>query len=307
MKKSYFSFFILVAFIAFGFGCSASADRWWPRELVVPDGTDVIVPFQKDHGRCLVDVWINGKGPFSFQLDTGATAIVISPQLAELLQLSTRRYDSWTLTLFNSENEDRVAEVSQIRFGNAVLGNVPVRVTEKNFPEPVSGLLGYAAFGNRTWILDGKRQRITIKNDDLKEGSESLGDPVPMHFRYGCPFVKLSIVGRNGHPDLLLDAIIDTGFSVWPTFILPKSSLSKSQSDVMLKLLLHGSRASAYVAVAKLDDVFKIGNLLFHEPTVGFSGTFAVIGMGALDDLVLVFDPRHETLWIRRSSPGDCE
>ncbi|MCL2646241.1 MAG: retropepsin-like domain-containing protein [Phycisphaerales bacterium] len=284
---------------------------------------NVVVPFQIDKNRCLVDVWVNGKGPFKFLLDTGSTIITITPKLAELLQVPKYRCNGVLSTLSKKVNVDWAAKVAHMRLGNAEIRDMMVGVMKDVVGEkppdgePVCGILGYAAFRDRTWTFDGKRQQFIIHNDDSQQVRENLGIPVSMHIRDGIPFIKMSIEGRKGSPARLVDAIIDTGMdttidtdcSVGPSFLLPKSWIPKSEQPqpAGIQFQIDTESGSDDMELTLLDGDVKIGSKVFHEPVVGWISSprnCAIVGMITLKRWVMVFDPHHETLWIPCDGPS---
>src|SRR5215471_6745999 len=62
-------------------------------QVPVPTGIEVprngvTVPMQDTEGRPVVELKINGKGPYRFILDTGATTTVVSEELSHELSLA---------------------------------------------------------------------------------------------------------------------------------------------------------------------------------------------------------------------------
>jgi predicted aspartyl protease len=60
-----------------------------PASIQVP-GDGITVPMQDMEGRPVIDVKINGKGPYRFVLDTGATTTVVSGELSRELSHDCR-------------------------------------------------------------------------------------------------------------------------------------------------------------------------------------------------------------------------
>lgn len=67
-------------------GVLASVSAGLADETTAPD-EPISAPFDVSTGRPVVQVMINGQGPFPFILDTGASGPVIRPELAETLDL----------------------------------------------------------------------------------------------------------------------------------------------------------------------------------------------------------------------------
>src|SRR5688572_32823611 len=114
----------------------------------------VAVLMHLDDGVPLVDVRIQGKGPFLFKLDTGSGPSVIAERLAARLQLPTQRVRG-TLTGANGKTRDvdRVAEIASLQLSEAAAGadlRAVVLPTEDldvhDARRPVEGILGFSVF-----------------------------------------------------------------------------------------------------------------------------------------------------------------
>jgi len=110
------------------------------------------LPMEEMGGRPLVEVFLEGKGPYRFILDTGADITVIDEDLAKQLSLSAGR-------------------VEALRLGEVTLRGVTVE------SQPLSNLLGStdaprgvlsaASFPGYLLVLDYPAKRIRIRKGDL--------------------------------------------------------------------------------------------------------------------------------------------
>src|SRR5947207_14144089 len=85
---------------------------------------DDTVGFLLKDGLILVQARVNGKGPFTFVVDTGARVTVLSPWTAGKVELT-----------------DRAVDVDSIAAGKAAAGHVRIAVAAT--PEGSDGILGY--------------------------------------------------------------------------------------------------------------------------------------------------------------------
>ena len=116
------------------------------------------VPMLDVGGRPMVDVRINGKGPYPFILDTGATFTAIDGDLAKELALPQGR---------DVESESTV-RVDEFRVGDAVAhgflaGSLPGMLGGLGGANPPRGVLSAAAFPGQLVVLDYPGKRVTIK------------------------------------------------------------------------------------------------------------------------------------------------
>jgi len=117
-------------------GAGASAHAEVPFRLAGPVKPLVLVP-----------AFVNGRGPHTFVLDTGASATVLSPQLAALLRIETTAAEP--MTGAGGMLQATLGRVGSLTVGSAALANVAVMVADflgelgRVVETPLDGILGY--------------------------------------------------------------------------------------------------------------------------------------------------------------------
>ncbi|MEZ5966241.1 MAG: aspartyl protease family protein [Planctomycetota bacterium] len=171
----------------------------------------VLVPLVFDEGVPLVDVWIDGRGPHLFKLDTGSGPCVVTDRLAERLQLPLQSVNG-LLTGANgvTRKVGRVARLDTMGLGEgAALRDVRAFVLPAedldvhDIRRPVEGILGYAMFVQCTMVIDYRRRALELSRAPLPaaDGREVL----VMTVQSKTPRVTLSVAGRP------MEVLIDTG------------------------------------------------------------------------------------------------
>ena len=132
----------LVALVVNAAGCASSAPPM--RATLPPGGIDVPIEIWAEVPT--VHVMVNGRGPYRFVVDTGATPPVgISTSLARELGLPT----SGGRTVLRAGNDKfvRLAQtrVKSLAFGDALFEDVPAVVGDVDVPG-YAGLLGMRLF-----------------------------------------------------------------------------------------------------------------------------------------------------------------
>lgn len=95
----------------------------------------------------LVPAFVNGRGPYEFVLDTGASATVLSPELASVLRLETTAAEP--MTGAGGMLQATLGRVGSLTVGNAALQDVAVMVAGflgelgRVVGTPLDGILGY--------------------------------------------------------------------------------------------------------------------------------------------------------------------
>jgi len=174
-------------------------------------GREVRVPVVFDDGVPLVDVHVDGQGPFLFKLDTGSGPCVVSDRLVARLDLPLQEVDG-SLTGANGETRsvDRLAQIGTLSLADAatlsslrafVLPAADVDVHDVR--RPVDGILGYAAFAQCTLVIDYQRRRLELTRVPLPPADG--GEVLVMTVQSKTPRVTLGVAGRP------LDVLIDTG------------------------------------------------------------------------------------------------
>ena len=89
--------------------------------VVVGGPLATTVPFKVSTGRPMVELTVNGEGPYPFVLDTGAPGLIVRPELVEELGLEVVG-----TTEVNSPLGGTPVEARQVHVGSIDLGGAPV-------------------------------------------------------------------------------------------------------------------------------------------------------------------------------------
>ena len=137
-----------------------------PAALEVPDG-GVTLPMQSLGGRPVVEVTIQGKGPYRFLLDTAASSSVIDTAVQEELALPRRSMTAATA----DGGEAPLVRVDALRVGGATLRDLtavvlPVAKLFPSEPRP-QGVLSALAFPGHLVTFDYPGGTIGIAKGEL--------------------------------------------------------------------------------------------------------------------------------------------
>lgn len=181
-----------------------------PRDATIRDGrTSTTVPYADDHRtRTYVPVYLNGKGPFTFELDNGGHNI-LTTETADAIGLTTA--GSFNATgAGNAVSQSGIARIAELRIGDAVMTDQPVRVrklsaeaNDRSPNPPRAGILGLELF--ERYIIAIDRQEKTVTLSRFGSMPHPKGTPVPLVFAEDAPLVAGSYQGRPG------DFMLDTG------------------------------------------------------------------------------------------------
>jgi hypothetical protein len=189
------------------------------RLAVVAEHPKNIIHFKSPHRSMIViDVRVNGRGPYPFLLDTGATSSAVDPELSTVLHLSVApgaRLASWTDT-----SDVRRVVVEDLSLGSIDSGPLNVLVQPllefKAFDPHLRGVLGQDVLLRSNFLIDNRRHLIQFDDDAalLPQLTGERVSIVPVRTRSGDLEPRLISVSvqtdRNAEPlHLLLDSGAD--------------------------------------------------------------------------------------------------
>ena len=138
------------------------------RLISVAEGADYIIHFKSPHRYMIVvPVRVNGTGPYSFLLDTGATSSAVDPQLSTSLHLSAAqgaKMASWEDT-----SDVRRVFVQNLSLGAIDSGPLSVLVQPlsefKAFDSHLRGVLGQDMLLPYNYLIDNRHHLIQFDKD----------------------------------------------------------------------------------------------------------------------------------------------
>jgi hypothetical protein len=250
----------------------------------------------------VVEVTLNGQGPFFFMIDTGAGMQAdIDVSVAERLNL---RATGRVLNGDPSGQNDR--EVSTVRIDSIGFGsgaravefqNVtavvrPHKIT-KDYPD-VDGILGFALFTEYLLTLDYPAMQVRLARGALP--ATNRADVVNFDLENRIPVIELGI-GK-----IRVRAHVDSGNFV-AGFILPEEIVEQLQ--LMSQPVTFGSARSVSNRIelkqVQLRDPIHLGQFEFPQPTVTFPAlSDSNVGFKILRDFVITFDQKNRRILLQR-------
>ena len=133
--------------------------------VAIPEDTTLFAsPTTRDHvGRIVAPVMINGRGPYRFIVDTGASDSTVSPQLAQSLGLSAAED---TILLNGITGTSRVPSVSvdRLQAGDLIFKALRMPVVSAPVMAGSDGILGIAGLKSERIVVDFAHNRVTISH-----------------------------------------------------------------------------------------------------------------------------------------------
>lgn len=253
--------------------------------VTVPlDGTD-----HNGYYECpYVQVYVNGRGPFTFLIDTGASYTVVSSRVVAAAR-------PHVMVDRNPPDRD-VVRLATMRIGGVTLEHVWA-VQDDNFD--VDGILGFRSFGlaNVLFDLANRELRVSATPFDLPGSFELPYDP----FRY-VPVIPLGIGGRT------VPILIDTGDDAYGLEIR-RSELGDARVEhppIAAGRVINGANEQP-TAVTTLSDRVTLGPVHAEAAVIGVNDSLPVgdIGYDVLRQFRVAFDPRRHVVSFQPLFSGD--
>jgi predicted aspartyl protease len=269
------------------------------------------VPFRLLNNHIYVQAKVDGKGPYTFIVDTGGHTL-LSPHLIHEVGLKSVGEGVST-----GAGEGH-STLGYVHYGEIAIGGVRLKdqmgfATDIYDPSiegiAVDGMVGFELIRRMVTSIDYGKQTITFTDPKVFKPSKALGVAVPFVFYDHLPFVPSSVAGLPTHFD------IDTGSRSQIDFTSPfvkanalKARFSKGASAVVGWGVGGPSRsyvvrlASLQLGPVRVDNVAaglvedKGGSMT--DPN--YDGN---VGSGLLKRFVVTFDYAHQVMYLKRITP----
>lgn len=247
----------------------------------------------------VVEVKLNGEGPFVFMIDTGAGMQAdIDPSVAETLKLPLSGRAINGDPSGQNDREVATATIAALTIGKAEFHNVtavvrPQRIT-KDYPD-VDGILGFALFTDYLLTLDYPAMQVRLARGSLPPANAV--DVLNFELENRIPIVELRI-GKIRVP-----AHVDSGNFV-AGFLLPAEIVEQLQLQSEA-ITVGGARSVTnriQLKQVQLRDTIRLGSYEYPQPTIAFPALSDTnIGFHVLREYVLTFDQKNRRLKLQRS------
>jgi Aspartyl protease len=157
-------------------------------------------------GRVMTQVMVNGKGPFRFVIDTGASRSTLAPHLARALNLKASVGRNVMLNGVTGAAEVPTVAVDSLEIGALRFDKQDLPVIFTSIMGNADGILGVAGFQDQRIDVDFKRDRVSVLESSGKRPHYSMVTARATRNANGLMIVDVR-VGRR----IRAKAVIDTG------------------------------------------------------------------------------------------------
>src|SRR2546423_6297153 len=262
------------------------------------NSTEAVAPMKMRGLMPVVQVKLNGQGPFVFTIDTGAGMQAdIDTSVAERLKLQPSGRAINGDPSGENDREVETATINSIAFSGAEFRNVtavvrPQRIT-KDYPD-VDGILGFALFSDYLLTLDYKSMQVRLARGALPAANGA--NILDFEIENRIPVIEVAI-GK-----LRVRAHIDSGNFV-AGFILPQEIVDQLQ---LLSPPVTVGRARSVsnqieLKQTQLRDTIHIGRFDYPQATITFPALSDTnVGLKILREFSITFDQKNRRMKLER-------
>ncbi len=265
-------------------------------------------------GRVMTQVMVNGKGPFRFVIDTGASRSTLAPHLARSLGLKHSVGRNVMLNGVTGAAEVPTVPVDSIEIGALKFENQNLPVIFTSIMGNADGILGVAGFHDQRIDVDFKRDRVTVLESNGRRPHYSLVTARAHRNDNGLMILDMR-VGRR----IKVKAVIDTGAERTLGNLALQEAINKNRRGVreVVSAVVHGATPDIADGDVQTIKEATIGDMTLSNFEVIFSDFHVfklwelneepalLVGMdmlGVLDRLVIDYRRNEVSVYGERSA-----
>jgi hypothetical protein len=235
--------------------------------------------------RLGVYVFVNGRGPYRFIVDSGADTSVVGTHLAETLQLPLG--SPAILNGMTARNEVDRVKVSQLTLGEASSANLELPAL-READVGGDGLIGIDALAQQRLMMDFETRVVKIEDARVPPPKRVFGEIIITAKRRRGQLI-LAHVSAGGLP---LDAVIDTGSQITIGNMALRDKLFRQHPERFNKTIIVGvTGVPVQLGMATVDEL-QLGPVILYNVPIAFADVppFNVFGLSNEPALLLGTD-----------------
>jgi len=288
LQLSAFLFFLIIVFISFG---SLAQTKQTNRN----EGA-IIIPLDLSSQRPVVELRINGEGPYRFIFDTGSSGNVIDKELASKLNLTVTGENR----VGTPGSEDvtiakRVFAPNVSLEGTDILKDAEMAILDLRSMLPVDGVLSSNFFADYLVTLDYPNSKLILNIGQLNKSDKDVISFVQTP-RVINIYILIDGKKIEAHLDSGNPGLFDIPFSLKDEF--------KFKAEPEEAGTISTPVASFKTWEATLDGEIKIGGIVYRNPDIHLVEDFPYVNVGyqILKDLKTTIDKNNSLIKFEKSS-----
>ena len=290
MKSKQLAILISIMIVTF---CSLGSFRF----INKPQNNDVvIIPINLSSQRPIIELKINGKGPYKFIFDTGSSGNIIDANLADELKLNVVGYDSMETP--GSENViiSKRVKVSNVSFdGTYISKDAVMNMINLREMVPVDGILNPAFFSDFLITMDYPGSKLILVTGNLDKGDKDV-----ISFKYNSMVIDPDVLIEGIKLGAHLDSGNPGGFDI-PFSLKDQLNFKEEPSKAET---INTPTASFKRWKAILNGSIQLGSVVYRNPEIHLVEGFRYINLGyqILKDLKTTIDMKSNLIKFEKST-----
>ncbi len=257
------------------------------------------VPMDISIRRPIIELTINGQGPFPFVVDSGAGGTVIDDDLAKKLNLKTIGKALTSDASGQAPKEMSLVAVDRIGIGSAiffdsiaVIGDLDaVWHDQQDGPD---GVLAFSTFADCLVTFDYPRGKLILEVGTLPPADGQ--DILEYEFvdDQQIPWVKLKITGVE------TPVMLDTGAAMGGILAADLEGKVRTKGAPKPIGMVRRMNSATVQRDARMDGAVMLGRHEIQEPIFNFMGQRSVIGYQIFKHFAITFDQGEKTVRFAR-------
>lgn len=229
-------------------------------------------------GRVMTNVMVNGKGPFRFVIDTGASRSTLAPHLARALNLQPSVGRNVMLNGVTGAAEVQTVPVESLEIGELKYRDQNLPVIFTSIMGNADGILGVAGFKDERIEVDFKRDRVSVLQSNGRRPHYSMVTSRAQRNVNGLMILDVR-VGRR----VKAKAVIDTGAerSLGNLALMDALNRKRKKKEIV-SAVVHGATPDIADGVVQTVKEATIGDMTLSNLEVIFAD-FHVFKLWELD------------------------
>ncbi len=313
-------FFATIAVFPIGLPCSAKQLSQESQATKITDTSKAVsIPIHLNTAHIFVDVMVNGKGPYSFALDTGAPYSAIDSRAAKQTKLKL----TGSVDAGGSGEKVRKAQFANnvnlglpgVNLANQTMVALSLEDFEPILGRKIDGILGIDLFLNFVVEIDYAASRLRVYDNETFR-YDGRGKSVPVSVQSRRCRAKATVVFPGRKP-LEGNFVIDTGANISVRLNQPyvvEHDLTKSLTKSIESKDGYGIGGRSTSIIGRVES-FEFGGLKFKQPVIHLSqakkgaganaAVAGIIGGGLLKRCNVVFDFKRKRMILRPNPDFD--
>lgn len=272
------------------------------------DADSIVLPITVSNDHVFLNVKINGQGPFTFLLDSGAAKTIIAKSLADRLHITTS--GPIAMRGIGGFGSVSMGEIDSLSLGKLVLHIQRTMITDlskfHSFDAgPLEGILGYDFFVRFPMTLDFKGKTLTLYNPD-RDYRPKFANTLDAELYFQIPLITAKLDGHEAK--MLFDLGAQTSILLFGRELIEKDLRDKLIKDsTTLEIMGVGGNSSVFIS--SLDSV-TIGSEKIENPKIFWSDNAeeipfhgyieGIIGTGILSNYKVFLDYQRDKIGLDR-------